>query len=48
MTEETEKKLRGRPVKNEVKPIPATAENIAKAIFFAADKGINPKSNEEQ
>jgi len=40
MTEETEKKKRGRPVKNEIKPIPAPAEKIAKAIFFAADKKI--------
>ena len=38
-----EKKSRGRPVKNEIKPIPAPAEKIAKAIFFAADKKI-PKS----
>ena len=38
MTEETEKKKRGRPVKNEIEPIPAPAEQIAKAIFFAADK----------
>ena len=39
MTED-EKKARGRPVKNEVKPIPATAEQIAKSIFHAADKKI--------
>jgi len=38
-----EKKPRGRPIKNEVKPIPATAEKIAQTIFFAADKKI--KSN---
>jgi len=37
-TEKTEKKPRGRPVKNEIEPIPAPAEQIAKAIFFAADK----------
>ena len=37
---DTENKPRGRPVKNEVKPIPAPAEKIAKAIFFAADKKI--------
>jgi len=37
MTEQ-EKKLRGRPVKNEIKPIPAPAEKIAQTIFFAADK----------
>ena len=35
-----EKKPRGRPVKNEVKPIPAPAEKVAQAIFFAADKKI--------
>lgn len=35
-----EKKPRGRPVKNEVKTIPATAEKIAQTIFFAADKKI--------
>ena len=38
-----EKKPRGRPVKNEVKPIPATAEKIAQTIFFAADKKIKFK-----
>ena len=42
MTED-EKKKRGRPVKNEIKPIPATAEKIAKAIFFGADKKILKK-----
>jgi len=35
-----EKKQRGRPVKNEIKPIPAPAEKIADAIFFARDKKI--------
>jgi len=35
-----QKKQRGRPVKNEVKPIPATAKKIAQTIFFAADKKI--------
>ena len=35
-----EKKSRGRPVKNEIKPIPAPAEKIAQTIFFAADKKI--------
>ena len=34
------KKPRGRPIKNEVKTIPAPAERIAKAIFNAADKKI--------
>jgi len=45
MTEE-EKKKRGRPVKNEIKPIPAPAEKIARAIFHAADKKI-PKPVKE-
>lgn len=40
MTDKDEKKKRGRPVKNEIKPIPEPAEKIAKAIFFAADKKI--------
>jgi len=35
-----EKKSRGRPIKNKIKPIPATAEQIAKAIFHEADKKI--------
>ncbi|MEP1231295.1 MAG: hypothetical protein ABJG88_11520 [Litorimonas sp.] len=43
MTDDTDKKKRGRPVKNEIKPIPAPAEKIAEAIFFAADKKISPK-----
>jgi len=42
MTEE-EKKKRGRPIKNEIKPIPAPAEKIAQTIFFAADKKILKK-----
>ena len=44
-----EKKPRGRPVKNEIKPIPAPAKKIAKAIFFGADKKIKPfnKTGEE-
>ena len=33
-------KPRGRPVKNEIKPIPAPAEKIAQTIFFAAEKKI--------
>ena len=43
MTDETEKKPRGRPVKNEIVPIPAAAQKVAKAIFFAADKKIVKK-----
>ena len=35
-----EKKPRGRPVKNEIKTIPAPAEKIVKAIFHARDKKI--------
>lgn len=35
-----EKRERGRPVKNEIKPIPTSAEKIAKAIFHAADKKL--------
>ena len=35
------KKPRGRPVKNEIKTIPATAEKIAQTIFFAANKKIS-------
>ena len=34
MTEETEKKKRGRPVKNEIKLISAPAEEIASATYF--------------
>jgi len=40
---EKEKKARGRPVKNEIKPIPAPAEKIAQTIFFARDKKIVKK-----
>lgn len=39
---------RGRPVTNQVDPIPATPEEVAKAIFRAADKKIKkpkPKPN---
>lgn len=31
---------RGRPVTNKIEPIPATPEEIAKAIFKAADKKV--------
>ena len=34
---------RGRPVTNEIEPIPATPEQIAKAIFRAADKKVKAK-----
>ena len=43
MMDKTEKKKLGRPVKNEIKPIPAPAEKIAQTIFFAADKKIAKK-----
>ena len=33
---------RGRPVTNKVEQIPAPPEDIAKAIFRAADKAIKP------
>ena len=37
---EKDKRPRGRPVKNEVEPIPDTAKEIAKAIFKDADRKI--------
>ncbi len=37
---EKDKRKRGRPVKNEVKPIPDTAQNIVKAMFKDADRKI--------
>jgi hypothetical protein len=39
---------RGRPVTNQIDPIPASPEEVAKAIFRAADKKIKrpkPKPN---
>lgn len=33
---------RGRPITNQIEPIPSSAEEIAKAIFRAADKKIKP------
>ena len=39
----TEKQPRGRPVTNKVEPIPATAQEIAKAMFRAVDKKIEKK-----
>ena len=38
-----EKKTQGRTIKNETKPIPGSAEKIAKAIFKAADEKIQKK-----
>jgi hypothetical protein len=40
MTEKTPAP-RGRPTTNKIERIPATAEDIAKAIFRAADKADN-------
>jgi len=39
---EEEKKKRGRPVKNAIKPIPAPAEQIAKAIFLGLIRKYRP------
>lgn len=36
----TEKQPKGRPITNRVEPIPASPEQIAKAIFRAADRKI--------
>ena len=44
---EPKKRPCGRPVKNEIELIPATAEDIAKAIFKDADRRIEPRMNEE-
>jgi hypothetical protein len=41
MTEKTANP-RGRPTTNRIDPIPASAEDIAKAIFCAADKKLKP------
>lgn len=38
--EKKDKRPRGRPVTNEVEQIPASAPDIAKALFRAADKNI--------
>lgn len=40
-----EKRARGRPVTNEVKTIPDTAERIAKAIFRDADQRLVRPTN---
>ena len=34
---------RGRPVKNKIKPINASPEEIAKAISFSADKKLESR-----
>lgn len=36
----SEKQSKGRPIVNKVDPIPASPDQIAKAIFRAADKKI--------
>ncbi len=42
----TEKPHKGRPIKNKVERIPASPEEIAKAMFRANDKKIKkPKPN---
>ena len=41
--DEKEKKPRGRPVKNAVKRIDASPEDIAKAISLVADKELSEK-----
>jgi len=38
-----DKQPKGRPIVNKVDPIPASPEQIAKAIFRAADKKAKPK-----
>ncbi len=44
--EKKDRRPRGRPVKNQVEPINATAPDIAKALFRAADKKIvKPKQS---
>lgn len=40
MKKDQKKRPRGRPVKNEIKPINASPEEIAKAISLAADKKL--------
>ena len=39
----THKQPRGRPITNQTERIPASAEEIAKAIFRAANKKIEQK-----
>lgn len=41
MAEES-KAVRGRPITNQVDQIPASPEDIAKALFRAADKKLKP------
>ena len=44
MMEKNQKKQpRGRPVKNKIKPINASPEEIAKAICLAADKKLDSR-----
>jgi hypothetical protein len=37
-----EKQPRGRPTVNKIEQIPASPEDIAKAIFRAAEKNVKP------
>jgi hypothetical protein len=37
-----EKQPRGRPISNKIETIPAPPEDIAKAIFRAADSKVKP------
>ena len=43
MKKEKTKKPRGRPVKNIIKPINASPEDIAKAISLASDKKLEAR-----
>ena len=43
MKKEQKKRPRGRPVKNKIKPINASPEEIAKAISLAADKKLESR-----
>ncbi len=43
MKKEKKKRPRGRPVKNVIKPINASPEEIAKAISLTADKKLESR-----
>ena len=43
MKKNQKKQPRGRPVKNKIKPINASPEEIAKAISLSADKKLNAR-----
>ena len=42
------KKQRGRPVKNVIRKIPATAQEIAQTIFKSADDKTKPQTREKK